>query len=174
MDRMSEYLINSNDRSILQLCPLSFKPKVPQPRNIVTVIILNIQCDVTDIIKMHAFDGVFWDFGLLACVRGWDDGDGCCCRKIRCNGKVNILSVDKPSIVSGRTSDGFTYTLTVWGEERSGGARMRIDLSLTTPVKLALGQKLRSLNTGAEARDENDHFGICVAFEYLELAISTY
>jgi len=51
--------------------------------------------------------------------------------------------------VRGRPSDGFTYTLTVWGEERSGGARIRIDLSLTIPVKLALGQQLRSLNTGA-------------------------
>jgi hypothetical protein len=99
MEEMMTYLVDSNDRGVLQIGPLTLESEVPQPRNIlisVAVITLNVQGDGMHVVNVHTFDGVFGDFGLLACVGGWNDGDGCCWREIRGHGKVDIVSIDKP------------------------------------------------------------------------------
>jgi hypothetical protein len=97
----------------------------------ITPVVFNVECEITDIVKVDAFDGVFDYIGVVGRFSRWDGIDCFCRSEIRSKCEINVLAIVETTVLVYQRE---MYILIVRGAVESGGARMRMDLSLTWPV----------------------------------------
>lgn len=87
--RIRRLLIQHLDRLSAQILNLPLKPHPPNPRNIISVIILHIQIQIVRVPKQRSLDGNLLD------VIGTGQGEGLGGREVSGGGEVEGIVVDE-------------------------------------------------------------------------------